>query len=68
MGRWLPFSPSCQIEAEVGDAVQACLDKQPLPADALGDVVAKARRSRGSGGGATDTPIATKWRQKKSFS
>ncbi len=50
-GRHLP-SPSRQIKAEQWDAVQACLDKQPTAKAALGRSP-KARRSRGSGGGAT---------------
>jgi hypothetical protein len=45
---------SRRIEAEEGNAVQACLDERPIPEAALGDEVGKARRSRGSGGGATN--------------
>ncbi len=51
--RQLHCSLSRRIEAEEGDAFQACLEKRPIPEAALGDKVAKARRSRGSGGGAT---------------
>jgi hypothetical protein len=56
-------SPSRQIKAEEGDAFQAGLDKRSLPTAALGEAVAKARRSRGSGGGVTNTSRPTLPRQ-----
>jgi hypothetical protein len=56
-------SPSRQIKAEEGDAFQACLEKRPIPEAAPGDRVAKARRSRGSGGGVTNKSRPTPPRQ-----
>ena len=53
-------NPSRQIKAKERDAVQACLDKQPVPLAALAGAAGKARRSRGSGGEAANrsrTPI-----------